>query len=613
LEDRLARLLELTEGRVTSTKEDLAPYFLPHDRPHGETDALVAGEERASSFSRLHAAYLVLFRSLFPSVDSVAGEALARLEAVSSVRRDLVERRKYDVIDRPPWPESSVTESEIVREPKGYETDGLERYADLLCRDEAGRILLVVEFVAESDVEEALRFWSRSTEARCLVLLRTDDLRGYWNVYTRKCGEFSFSRSEIHHDLPRPRDFEVLSDVGDRSVDSMLASLRQGHPDFIPALVGEWQHCMGAITMPMRAPPWRPTKAKQILNGLAAIDDPDVGATILSRAAPRPWRHRDEGRLEGLMEGLTEEHLFAPLYWRLPVTAAISFMKLGRHPEGTLCVAGERLLAESIMGLQFDPLRHALDDATAFAARVPPSKGDVDEEDERPIRWSRPRSRDPRVELHEGEAPALVWEAFLREWPHWNHSRVSFLEAREKLEGMNRQDWKSDSTMRRWMSQRLEHRDLRMAGVLGDYDPERSLVILHTQSAKIVADLLGLAPRHVESVAFIHLSVLAMAHEARDLDGNPGFGFAVATSSKPFVCENPVQVVLAQYFAFKLIERLEDAYLLTAFEKLSDHQPALYRRWCSMRDVPLERMRLALLRARAAESAINLPTDARSE
>jgi len=61
-------------------------------------------------------------------------------------------------------------------------------------------------------------------------------------------------------------------------------------------------------------------------------------------------------------------------------------------------------------------------------------------------------------------------------------------------------------------------------------------------------------------------------------------------------------------FTFRLIERLGDMNLMGAFEKLSDNQPEPYRRWRRMRNIPVEQMRTALLRARLGEAALGLPS-----
>jgi hypothetical protein len=121
------------------------------------------------------------------------------------------------------------------------------------------------------------------------------------------------------------------------------------------------------------------------------------------------------------------------------------------------------------------------------------------------------------------------------------------------------------------------------------------------------AELLGVSQRSLKSVVFIHFAVLTLAHQTRDLDGQPGYGFAPAPLRPPYFRESPVHVSLAQCFAQRLIERLDDPNLMAAFEKLSQHQPEPYRQWETLRKVPLEQLRVYLMRARAASAAIGLP------
>jgi len=122
-----------------------------------------------------------------------------------------------------------------------------------------------------------------------------------------------------------------------------------------------------------------------------------------------------------------------------------------------------------------------------------------------------------------------------------------------------------------------------------------------------VAEVLGISPRHLKSVAFIQLSAWALAHQARDLDSQPGYGFEPHQAWGPFNRESPTHVTIIQAFTDRLIHRLQDPNLLAAFEKLSDHQPKAYQGWRAMRTMPLEELRKLLLRARASATAVGLP------
>jgi hypothetical protein len=124
------------------------------------------------------------------------------------------------------------------------------------------------------------------------------------------------------------------------------------------------------------------------------------------------------------------------------------------------------------------------------------------------------------------------------------------------------------------------------------------------------AETLGLSARHLENVVFIHLSTGTLAQDARDLDGQHGYGFQPWAQSSPIRRESPVHVTLVQAFTDRLILLLKDPNLQAAFETLSKHQPEYYTRWRSLRNLPLEKLRVLLLTARASDSAFGLPDSA---
>jgi hypothetical protein len=608
------RLLSLSEGRETREKKKGTKIFvLPHDEVHGAADRVVGGENTASAFSPLYKSYLELFRELFPSSAQRAQEALGRLEAVASLKEDLTRDRRdrYGFEDLlAPWDESAIVEG------VSYESDEYRprasRYADLVCRDAAGRRLLAVEYVAEALVEEAKAFWEKSTTIRCLVLLwRTQQGGAYRRIYTRRPDETDL-RPTDRWDPPRPREFELFPDVGDRSVEAMLDALRHGHREAAAWLVREWLESMAAVAMhksPKKIPSWRPTRARRILNGLAATEDPKLAEYILRHAASSvPWRerwHESPWRHGGELDQQVTKDLFAPLFWRLPVEAVIKYAEPRRAPDGAPGLAGYRLLAEDLMGLRYGPDRSALDEAQALAVRWGGTDHGDDDEDRESIRWllrSR-REQIERVRLSDEPPTLLLWEELLREDRYW-HGTLE--EAKEKLSEKARKQVNSTSGLRSRLRDRRDRRELVAEGLLGHYDTAGWLV-LYSKAIAAAAELLGVPPRFLKSVVFIHLSARFLAHQARDLDNQPGYGFAPSLPSSPFHRESPTHICLAQCFSHRLIVRLEDPNLMAAFEKLSQHQPEPYRQWNTMREIPLEQLRTLLLRARASASAIGLP------
>jgi hypothetical protein len=160
--------------------------------------------------------------------------------------------------------------------------------------------------------------------------------------------------------------------------------------------------------------------------------------------------------------------------------------------------------------------------------------------------------------------------------------------------------------LRRRLKEVAARRDLTTQGLLGNYEAS-DRIELYPQVITAAAEVLGISPRYLKSVVFIHLSVWAMAHEAYDLDGQRGYGFAPSPRTSPFNRESPTHVALVQVFTDRLIRRLKDPNLQAAFEKLSKQQPEPYTRWQPMRKLPLERLRMLLLAARASPPALGLP------
>jgi len=541
---------------------------------------------------------------------------LERLEAVANVKGDLTSARRegYEFGDLlSPWSASAILEGALCKAKRGEGS----RYADLLCRGEAGRRLMVVEYVGDGAVDEALEFWRQSTEVRCVVLLVRNQ-HGYveQQIFARDIGGGELRRVEHRWDLPRPREFELLRDVGDRSVESMLEAVRHGHIEAVAWLVNEWRDsslASGGMHPKHHRGHWRPERAQRILDGLAATEDLRCAEEILRRAAPggyypgyREHHFSEDWSFGTELERRMAEDLFAPLFWRLPVEAVLKSVEPRHFPGETLSLAGYRLLAHELMGLLYDPDRSALEEARSLAARLPVSGDRRDDgEDERALMWLH-RSREEqmeRVRLSDEAPPALVWEEALRKEPYW---RGTLEEAREKVGEQVKELLESNVSLRNRLRGAASRGELATQGLLGAYGGS-GRIELYPPVITAAAEVLGLSPRYLKSVVFIHLSTWALAHEARDLDGQRGYGFAPSPRTGPFDRESPAHVTLVQAFTDRLIRLLKDPNLQAAFEKLSKHQPEPYSRWGPMRKLSLEKLRMLLLAARASAPALGLP------
>jgi cellulose biosynthesis protein BcsQ len=605
------RLLELGDGTKGEGNKESPPFALPHDDIVGASDRVVGGEQTASAFSPLYKAYLELFQALFPVGAEAAKGVLERLVAIDGVKENLTRDGSNDGEQTlGPWSPAAIAEGVLV-EAEGY--PGGTRYADLVCLGPDARPLLIVEYAADEASDEAIKFWSKVKSVRCVVLLIRQENRSVKRrIFTRPHG--GELRPVDRWDIPRPREFELFPDVGDRSIESMLNALRHGHAEAVEWLITEWRESAIAVDMhpKMFRGHWRPERARRILEGLAATEDLMCGEEILRRALPNgsycrrvARRFRDDWEFSPEVDRRMAEDLFAPLFWRLPVEAVVKAMRPRRHPGERLSLAGYRFLANELMGLRYDPDVRVLEDARVLSARIPLPAGREDSEDERALIWlHRGHGRlFDHIELSDEVPPALVWEEAWRKDPYWSGTLE---EARKQFGKELTNTLAKRGNLRNRLRTFATQRALVIQGLLGSYDASGHIE-LYPSVITAAAEVLGQSPRHLKSLVFMHLSVWSVAHQATDLDGQLGFGFAPTDQSTPFTRESPTHVMIVQSFTDHLIQRLQDPGLRTAFEALSRHQPEPYTGWRKMRRLPLEKLRALLLKARASAPALGLP------
>ncbi len=611
LAEGIKRLVELGEGHVTDNKKKPEPFVLPHDSAIGATDKVVGGEKKASTFSPLHKAYLELFQNLFPQSRKETEDALQRIEAVAELRDKLTERRERRYRSRgsaafKPWEDSAIEEGVVIKSKQDSKTS---RYADIVCRGASGEVLLIGEYISESKALEVLEFWSEHSKARCVILLCRKNQWTETKTYCRSDDWGAKLQPAERYEPPAPIEFEIYENPGHRSVDELLEALHRGNEKLVGEMIAQWRECMTVDEMkgPGR---WRPVEARRILDGLAATEKTEVAVEILRQAARVRSSNSDyddfEMRRGGWMfAALTTDELFAPLLWRLPVEAAFRYLSRPEHPGWSPCLAAHKLLGEEVMGLRYDPVRSAMKDTDLLAAQMPEEKAEGGDDDERALHraYGRLFHNEP-FRLCEEPPPFLLWDEQFREQRYWSGD---LKDINEKTRANAKKLLGDASRLRTWLRGKISRSALVTGGLLGRYEPSSHRTELYPAIIESLSPLLGMQPRYLKSVVFIQLSVFAVAHQARDFDGQPGFGFAVSSSASPFQRESPAQIALSQYFTFRLIERLGDISLMGAFEKLSEKQPEPYRRWRSMRRIPVEQMRTALLRARLGEAALGLP------
>ena len=143
--------------------------------------------------------------------------------------------------------------------------------------------------------------------------------------------------------------------------------------------------------------------------------------------------------------------------------------------------------------------------------------------------------------------------------------------------------------------------------LLCSYDPVSCRVTVYLPLVAWAAAQLKVEQRALANVAFLHATVYAIAHLGRDLDGRHWNDFGVPPARDINYKPSILLETLARTFAYKLLERLGDEAMSTAFERLGEHLPPEYQAWQRLRTEPIEEIRKILMRARAGLDGV-LPT-----
>ena len=569
------------------------PELATHEKLH------VGGDEPAAR-SSLHQDYLALLAAMVTADRRLVSAAAQRHEAVAEMKRWLTdghESHRHRRSSPDPFSEDQLDEGvQLGRHSK--------RYADLVVYGGGDRTkpLMAVEYVDDLKLSEAWKWWEQNTDLRCAVLLGKNEGESVRRrVFTRskRRREFIERDDQAGWIVKWPASFSGLADPGDRSIGSMLKAVERGEDSFIGLLVTEWQHC-SFVTLHGGAP-YRPQLARQILDGLAQVTDPDTELRILWRTAPDPFERSDEGfgPEGGSLEDMTNRELHAPLWWRLSVQAKIELWSSRGHRRGRggHPSAGLNLLVRDLMGLSLDQDRE-------FRREVRQLTGSVAEGDEGEIGAYRFTSlfneRELTFELSDEASTELIRRVALDDLSSSpeNSSRDSE-SVWNRAEHISKKALQDDRMLARLLRGAGNQFRIVTTNLLGAYDPNTCRVTLYTKVIDAAARLLGLETRALANVVFLHETIHAICHIGRDLDDRMWDDFGLPSSRSINFRPSLMHATLAQYFSFRLIERLGDSTLMSTFERLTENETSEYQGWGGIRNVSVEEVRRILLRARA--------------
>jgi hypothetical protein len=567
-------------------------YVLRTDPVLAEAERLLLGGDGAPARTPLYHDYLELLRVLVAADPALLASAEHRQAALGRIKEWLTEPRESRHNLEP-------FEAEQIEE--GVELgNNKKRYADLAVYGGKDRTdaLMAIEYVEDLEGSEAWRWWEDNSNLRCVVLTGKYRTR---RIFTRSRRARKFQeRDETAGWLVRwPASFTALDDPGDRSVESMLRAVQRREDGFIGLLITEWENASFATLRD--GGPYRPHLARQILDGLARIDDPGTEMRILRRTAPDLFERR------GSLQDLIVRELHAPLWWRLSVRSKIEYRTASRrHPEAGSGSgsAGLDLLARDVLGLVLDQDREFRRDAPRLTGA-----GGETSEAEIPIYrlGGLFRERELKFEASDAPPPELVRRAVLdrlltgdnryRGNNDWSHAEDAVAAAMRDPAGLTRL---LQGSGRQW--------PLIIMNLLCSYDPASCRVTVYRSLVERAASQLTVGQRALANVAFLHATVYAIMHLGSDLDGRMWNEFGVPSARDVNYKPSVLLETLARTFSFKFLERLGDAEMTTAFERLGDQQPPEYQGWRRLRSEPIEQVRRILMRARAGLDSV-LPAD----
>ena len=579
------------DGPSSDETLSLDRLFVLHSDPDlEEEERLHLGGKVTGARTPLHRDYLFLVSSLTEAAEIDRERAWQRREAIQDLIDWLTEDYGRDDGRSP----RAFDEDQVV---EGMELGGQQRrYADLVAfsGDDHAEALLAAEYV-EGDLEEsdAWQWWERNTRLRCLILFGAKKKQGSsQRVFTRSRSATKFIERDRDSawSVKWPLSFTALDDPGNQSIEAMLEAVQRGEEGFISLLITEWEHSV-LFTIHGGAP-FRPVRAKQILDGLADVRDPETEDRILWRTAPDPFegrrRHFPE---ESASEEQMHRELHAPLFWRLSARAKMSQFHHRHHPRGGGRSYGLDLLAQEILGLSLDQDR-ALRALTTSIVR----DGEKSEE----VSW-RIRARSTIAKLHfefsEDVPTELIRRVFLDRMSRDEREEAGG-DAWAMAESEARSAMSDDQTLSRLCRSRDGRLDIVTTNLLGRYESSKATVALYSSLIAWCARELRVDPRSLENVVLLHESIHAVCHLGVDLDGRSWDSFSLPTSENLGFRPDVLHEGIAQYFTFRMLERLDDSVLTRTFETLTSAQPPEYQRWRSMRQIPIERVREILIAAR---------------
>ncbi len=337
-----------------------------------------------------------------------------------------------------------------------------------------------------------------------------------------------------------------------------------------------------------------PDKAAEIVDAFASLKTKKCQTAVFW--AFNRWPERMRG-LMSLSEDLKllESGLLKPLWWRFSSKTRIDYLKSRKHPDphGITFETGQEFLLKDLMGLTYDI---DLEFRRTFNASLATFRTSDEEEryEPRPLQelW---RERELSYSISDDVPPELVRRIAVTraDWDNLQPASVRWEEARRKAENVF-----DDGDLTQWVSN--ERKDFGIDDLLGAYFPSKVRVVLYGRMIARTAKLLRLDEDALSTIVFIHETVHAFSHIGRDQDGMYWSAFAIPLADAPDATPIVTHEAIAQFYTFKLLQRVKDARLMDTFLTLEQSCSNVYRAWRATENYSLEQMREVLVKCRRA-------------
>jgi hypothetical protein len=375
-------------------------------------------------------------------------------------------------------------------------------------------------------------------------------------------------------------------------LDEALKANEYEYSDLIlKRIVQEYAHHTH-LTLHSSSGAYDPQEAKEILETLALVKSKDYQLKVLWAIDRFPEKNRGDMSM-GEDNKNIREGLFYPLWWRYSNETRVEYLNSGhkRKMHSITWDTGHDFLLNRFLGLSYDIDK---DFVTEFNSSLEKhkSKERYERYEPRPLQelW---RYRELKYVLSEETPPEVIRRiaVYRVDWDNMKESDVRWKEAKLKAHKHIQ-----NSTIKKYFSK--SDKNYVLDNLLGCYSPSTFTVTLFPQIISQVADDLKVDVDALGTIAFIHLTIHAYCHGAKDLNGRDWLDFSLPQPEQPIFKLSKLHETIAQFYTFKLIDYLQDEKLKRAFLELEKHSEDTYRDWRKVENYTLEDMRTVLIKYR---------------